>query len=564
MTPFHARSLALLSSLAAFAMLSGMPGGSALAESPRLEDKPKDNGELYAGGYKKAAERFAYYLCNEFFADDKGPLKPWKQQQTIPRSQVGPRPVVFTSTGELIVDKKTGDYSAPARTYYYLWDVTKKGELLVSQGDFVNGQGLVLQRDIDKTTGESKVRVSILDAEKAKIDDTCLEKVFPYRSSIVPQTEEGYARLLDYAAWLYDNGAPWSGNRVLYWYTLRVPPNRAKVDKFIATMQKFPAGEELDIVTSGVDAQGADLANYSWKELAPKSKHASRREARETETKRELAICTKRVKESIENGDKLTWAALTAKSLPTGCGLNLLHMEREINDAESFARDSEALTADRKISDAAKAESKKAAEAKKTFTYWQDEAARRKKLVDDIAKQAEDVVAKAMSARTTAEKLKKEHKSAAAEEKTADENYAKAEELYARLIPRPGAAPKAAPLDSNNGRHNFQLGLVLRYSCGPDTQLEKCDDEKKARECIVQLEIAQRHAWGNGRARVEQGVCHMLVRNYDDAGDTFDKIIAEPGMDANVKLMAVAYKKANDQHLQFRKGGPKDPAKKVG
>src|SRR5690606_21972448 len=126
---------------------------------------------------------------------------------------------------------------------------------------------------------------------RMKADDASLERLFSYHSD-ARNDAAGNELLAGFAAWLYEKGAPWAGNRALTLLRTRAPKMDNEIAKEIRARHKFSADEAL------VPVKGPGFNN--WPELIPESKKEERLKEREAAVELELKVATQRAQLSLQ------------------------------------------------------------------------------------------------------------------------------------------------------------------------------------------------------------------------------------------------------------------------
>lgn len=486
----------------------GRVGGSVLAQ---------EAAKLWPDGMKKAASEFETHLTQKFLAPS---IEKWQKERSVARQTSGVQPRILTSTVE-----HRGEW---VRTYYYIDSFDKKGAWLVRKGDILPGHGLVFGP------------IETMNFKRTKLDEVSLELLYPYTGE-TRNDADGNKLVAGFAAWLYENGAEWAGNRALHYLSMRNRAMQDDINKAVRELNKLPPEEAL---TSQV---GVGFAK--WAELIPASKKAEREEAREAACKQELAVAARRGRLSLAAMDEATWESMaTPPKLVLGTaaapvGLSLLALEREMDIAARFADGSLAWQADIKLYEDNSDSTRPSKEVQATFNFVRAEVKARQAKAKVVRELAEKKYEAAGNARRVAGLTKKEG-GGSGDREAWFKIYDEAEVELRKLVPTKSSPAREKPLDPFEVRNWYVLAECLRYTCRPDEQSpDRPGKESIVRELLVAANVALRYGPGNGNTLISRGNGHMMLKQYKEAEADF-KAVAEN------ETQPKSLRDAGKQHLE--------------
>lgn len=506
----------VLSSLSAAIVLTGLCAVQTLHQDSAVvvhaEEAPAAP-KLWANGSAKAAEEFATFFTTKYMPER---IKKWTADRMVVRDFPGVPGISITTTA----NSKDG----PVRTFYYLESVDKKGQFLARKGDFYPGGGFVLD-----------AQPQTLNFARLKPDEASLEGLFAYFSD-TRNDADGNKQLAGFAAWLYENGAPWAGNRTLTNLLTRVPALQDEIHRELRAKHKWAEGTAL-VTHKSVGFSG-------WGETVPEEAKEERTKAREAQCATELALAAARAKLSIQWADRVTWEVMTSGKpvMKDALGLSLGHLEREIKVAMEFAKDSAAYLADVKTWEDGKGAKKPLPAVVATASYWKAEVAERIEKAKPVAELASSKYGEADAMRKKYATDKKDGKGGDQMEK-AFGLYDEAEAEFRKLLPTK-TSPSGPSLDPFNMSHWAQFAETLRYSCRPhERDPDKCDKESKVKELVAATELVTRAHPKNSKAIMCRAQGYMMLRDYTKSRKELESV-------ANDESQTAANRKAAKDYIE--------------
>jgi len=475
------------------------------------QEAPAPAKKLWPKGSKEAAKQFGEFMTSKYLPDR---IKKWSKDRMIVRETIGAPGVVITATGSA--------KNEPVRSFYFVETFDKKGGFQARKGDYYPGGGLVLGN------------AEILNFGKLKPDEASLENLFAYYSD-ARNDEAGNANVMNFAAWLYENGAVWAGNRALTNLKIRMPALEGEILAEIKARHKF-ADDAVMVQTK--------MPGFSnWPELIPESLKEERTKAREAQCETELRLAAARARLSIQTAERVTWEMMTSEVPYTKdvLALSLAQIEREITMAQLFAEGSAAAEKDQKTYEDAKDLKKMPPAVLQTAAYWKAEVTKRMEKAKEVTTVAEKKFGDADALRKKFNEGKDDGKGGDDLEKAYD-TYDEAEAEYRKLLPTKESPPGTKALDPFNMRHWAQLAETLRQTCRPHPrQPDKCDKESKVKEAQAAAELVIRAHPRNAPAQVTRGICFMLQKEYGKCREALQKVADDEDHSSAVRKNAADY-----------------------